>query len=208
MATRAPLYLDNLTPADVIENVAAILDTADASEWRAGVSWYRTARRIAGVIGRSAGYRGPAAYVVGAGVIAALSPSLDWDRNVAAARGVVATRDRSGDARFQSAANVAKAIRILDGESPLDVLGGSKVRAFYRCILDPSDTAPVCIDRHAAAVAYGRSLTDADMSRAVGGPRFELLADAYRAVGAARGLTPSAVQAITWVTWRNLKRGA
>jgi len=86
------------------------------------------------------------------------------------------------------------------------------VRAFFACILDPSDPWAVCIDRHAAAVAYGRTLSDREMKNAVavtkGADRYQALADAYRAVAAARGMLPMDVQAVTWVTWRRLKGGA
>lgn len=102
-------------------------------------------------------------------------------------------------------ANKAKALRILKGEEPLDVLSGAKVRAFFACIMGEGNE--VCVDRHAWAIAAGPeaaglSLTD---------KRYRETAEAYRsAAGALRlafpslasDLTPAGVQALTWVWWR------
>jgi hypothetical protein len=162
-----------------------------------------------------AGFRGRKAYVVGAGVVAALSPSCEWDVNLRCAMALVRSRglrSSDDDTRFQSRVNCGKGARILSGELPLDVLGGAKVRSFYVCILDPSDPTAVCVDRHAAAVAYGFTMSDKQMSRAVAVlasvDRYEAIAEAYRAVASARGLLPLEVQAVTWVAWRRLKDGS
>jgi hypothetical protein len=40
-----------------------------------------------------------------------------------------------------------KALLIRGGASPLDVLGGDKVRSFYKNILNPADNVTVTIDR-------------------------------------------------------------
>ena len=203
----------NITHEEGVANICAILDAATAAEWAEGVAWYRKARTVAGIVGRAAGYKGKRAYTVGAGVVAALSPSCAWDTNMAAA---LAVADNGGQrlgtdaSRFQNAANVAKAARIMGGAPVLDVLGGDKVRAFFACIADPSDSHAVCVDRHAAAVAFGRSLSEKEMREAVkvtkkGGSNYERIADMYRAAAAARGLSPMDVQAITWVAWRRLK---
>ena len=203
----------NITLEEGVANICAILDAATAQEWAEGVAWYRKARTVAGIAGRAAGYKGRKAYTVGAGMVAALSPACAWDKNVAAALAVAdngGQRLRADASRFQTVGNVAKASRIMGGESVLDVLGGDKVRAFYACIVDPSDGRAVCVDRHAASVAFGRSLSQKDMRGAVkvtkrGGSNYDRIADMYRAAAAARGLSPLDVQAITWVAWRRMK---
>ena len=208
-------FLSGMSDADAISNIAAVLDLATAQDYADGISWYRRARRTAGVIGRLLGYKGAKAYRQGAGIIAALSPSCEWDRNVSVAFAVVRNGGEwraDDDSKYQSRANIDKARAIMLGARPLDVLGGDKVRNFYACIIEPSNSYAVCIDRHAAAVAYGRTLSEREMSNAVAVlatvSRYEAIADAYRAVAAARGLLPMDVQAITWVTWRRLKDGA
>jgi len=199
------------THADLVANIAAILELATADDFQDGVTWYRRARRTGGVLGRLAGYRGRRAHVVGAGVLAALSPSCEWDNNVACAFSVLDNGGRvtGTPSALQSQLFVDRALAILAGVLPLDVLGGEKVRNFYACIIDPTNPTAVCVDRHAAAVAYGYTLTDKQMQNVVAvnksGSRYDAIADAYRAVAAARGLLPLEVQAITWVTWRRLK---
>ena len=92
---------------------------------------------------------------------------------------------------------------------------GSKVRAFYRAILDPADPDPVVIDRHAFDVAVGR--VTSDRVRRVLVDRswvYDAVADAYRAAAAELSArtgelwTPSELQAATWETWRARKRVA
>lgn len=139
------------------------------------------------------------------GVIAALSPMMPWPRNQILAREVYMGRREGGCLSV----NMAKAIRIMDGEAPLDVLSGEKVRAFYLNIMGIDDDSAVTVDRHAIMVALGRTLRSDELKFTKGFNR--QIADEYRA--AARiltkevgyPLTPAQVQATVWVYWRKNK---
>lgn len=159
-----------------------------------GSLWYPRASDLAEHIGKGDVHKG-------AGIIAALSPQTGWARNVELAK-----KARRGQFGGQTGDNVEKAKRISDGEHPEDVLGGHKVRNFYRNIVNPSDPTPVTIDRHAHDIAVNMKYSGAhDESNARGlsaSNRYNHFADAYRTaahrVGEPR---TNAVQASTWLRW-------
>lgn len=179
--------------------IVEVFQQATEDERRDGINWYREAHSIASKLD-------PANVERAAGIIAALSPMMPWDRNIHLAHRTYLDGSASG----ALGANVVKANRIFNGEAPLDVLSGDKVRNFFQCIAEPSSDA-VCIDRHAFDIAVGK-VTNND-SRAQLGRKgvYETFAKAY--VRAARTLSklygthisPSEVQAVTWVVWRRLK---
>jgi hypothetical protein len=93
-------------------------------------------------------------------------------------------------------ANVRKAERIRDGESPDAVLGGPKVRAFYRAIL--GDASAVVVDSWMLrACGHGRDTCTEKQYRAYA----RELAHCARLVGC----KPSEFQAIVWC---HIRKGA
>lgn len=96
--------------------------------------WYRESRRVARALARKHGV----SLATAAGVIAALSPRQQWSANVAGADDLLGGGTGCGFAK-----NRDKAERIANGERPLDVLSGPKVRAFYRAIMGDQDAAVV-----------------------------------------------------------------
>ena len=172
-------------------NILATLKRATASEIDHGASWYPMANAIASEC--------PAGTEAGAGIIAALSPMMPWERNVMLARRTFEAGTLDGGALTS---NVLKANRIMAGESPLDVLGGDKVRSFFTNIVDPMGDN-VTVDRHAHDIAMGRFYTDKE--RRIGKRVYREIADEYREVADMVGIPVPGTQAITWVTWRRVK---
>lgn len=163
----------------------------------AGLSWYDDANAFARTLDSTRWHRA-------AGVIAALSPMNGWENNKVKAGQLYAQHGMGeGCGLYQ---NVAKAQRIYHGEDALDVLGGSKVRAFYCTIVDPHnpEATPV-IDRHAFDIAVG-AVTD-DRARATLGRRgeYERYADAYREAAIIASIGAPQIQAVTWMQWRREK---
>lgn len=178
-----------------IENILTVLSEATAEEWAEGMGWYQAAHTFAVGLGR----RYNLSVEQAAGIIAALSPRLPWDRNMVYADRLCAT----GDAPVMHG-NKAKALRILYGAAPMDVLSGPKVCAFYVNILQPDCLHTVTVDRHACDVATGDKGDDASRQRILerkGG--YLAVVNAYRRAAALVNITPSQAQAITWVCWRN-----
>ena len=145
------------------------------------------------------------------GVVAALSPSCAWDRNMLLADELL----RTGDCSHMYGDAIRKARRIAAGEDPLDVLGGDKVRSFFHNILEWQTSEHVTVDRHAFDIAMGRETSDRERKvLETGGRRvadvcgehttgsYQLLADAYRSAARILGVRPHQVQAVTWCQWR------
>ena len=133
-----------------------------------------------------------------AGIVAALSPQLSWEKNKEQAIESIARlqNSRTLDGMMAYPANKAKAIRIFKGEAPLDVLGGMKVRSFYRNIM--LDTESVTIDRHACAIALHGLNTDKSGQVSVTDKLYRLLARAYADVAHNYGVAPFVIQSVTW----------
>lgn len=158
---------------------------ADTATRDAGRAWYRTARRTAKRLARAHG----CTLQTAAGVIAVLSPRLQWARNVTAAAEVLEGRSRVPGV-FR--ASLAKARRIAAGERPEDVLSGPKVRAFYAALLGDLDAAVVDV-----WIARAAGIEDAPTDR-----EYAQVAEALR-MGAREVGEPTAVfQATTWVAIR------
>lgn len=178
-----------------VSNVLAVYNLASANSIREGLSWYLDAHNFARILD-------PDNVESAAGVIAALSPRLNWDMNKGAAQKAYDRGDAMG---LGLGANCTKANRIMAGETPLDVLGGNKVRAFYATILDPTGDIDPVIDRHAFDIAVGE-LTD-DKARSILSRKgvYAEFAAVYREAALIAGIGASQMQAITWVEWRIMK---
>jgi hypothetical protein len=139
-----------------------------------------------------------------AGVIAALSPQTQWWQNLMLARQACElgemVQGHTGDAMRKVNAILADA-----NTQPLDVLGGLKVRSFYRNIVSGGfDVEYVTIDRHAFDIATGVRLNGSSLTP----KRYEETADKYRAAAPIlsaelRVMTPAQVQATAWVIHRD-----
>lgn len=182
-----------------VENVINEYLRASVNAIAEGMEWYNEAHEFARTIGGRHFHRA-------AGVIAALSPMNKWPNNKEKAAMFYANNgivEWDGTANgIGLSKNVRKAIAIYNGEDALDVLGGNKVRAFFLTILDPSaDNRPV-IDRHAFDIAIGRRTNDAAKRVLERKGEYERFADTYRHGARLIGCSPSQLQAITWVSWR------
>lgn len=186
-----PTTADAATMSTYVGNIISVYRRATPAQVAEGRRWYREAHQLAAAMSGDDPW-------AGAGVLAALSPQTPWTRNIELARQAFAT----GRARGHTGNALAKAERIMRGEHPLTVLPReSKTWHFCRAIGDPDDPDAVVIDRHAHDIAVGERYGARD--RGLSKPRrYALLARAYREAARLVGTSPSTVQAITWVVWR------
>lgn len=181
----------------------AAYNRANSYDISQGLTWYQTAHDT----GVSMAQRYNLSVSQCLGVIAALSPGNEWSRNIQDAETLISywhagTRGRKLPVvGTYGRRNRNKAIAILEGDNPLDVLGGPKVRAFYANMLNPSDPVPVTIDRHAKCCAYGLVSPE---NAIVKPSEYEYIARHFRKAARRVGLVPSTFQAVVWVTWRRL----
>jgi hypothetical protein len=170
-------------------NVAAAWFACSAEQRSAGRRWYREAHDIAKVLASGD-------VIIGAGVIAALSPQTSWTLNLELA----ARAFDDGYASGHVGDATRKADRIMSGEDPESVLPtGSKTLAFYQCIRDAGEGDAVVIDRHAHDVAVGQIYGGQDRGLDHRGRRPAIIAEAYRTVATMVCEPPCAVQAAVWV---------
>lgn len=174
-----------------VENILNMYELASPADVSEGRAWYAYARLVCEDIAQTWGHS--LEKVVYA--LAALSPRMKWERNVAALVKVLGGRYGG-----LMGASVEKALHILEGD--LDRLSGDKVTRFAANIL--GDTQQVCVDTWALRIWLGD----------LGAPARSIKPDEYLAIQAdyqeaARqvGLHPRDLQAITWVTARRLANG-
>jgi hypothetical protein len=181
-----------------VQNILSVWHSADPRQMAEGRSWYRTAHKIALLIGDSD-------VRIGAGVIAALSVQKTWDENLRLAR-LAAAKGRSTG---HVADCIVKANAILNGEDPEKVLPmRRKTGHFYRCIVNPADAEAVCVDRHAHDVMVGERYGERDRGLGAHG-RYELVAECYREAARRLHEIPQVAQAVTWTVWTDRdKEGA
>lgn len=158
-----------------------------------------------------------------AGVYAALSPMNGWEENVSNVLTVLRWVCQNNRADTVTPAlpqvntphpNRDKAIRIAQGEHPLSVLRGYKVRAFYCATSNPDDRAPIPVDRHLLTLACGVTPTKNGLSRmASDRTLWSKVEAAYRYVGDREKETHGGlslgnrVASIAWFVQRRALRG-
>lgn len=178
-----------------LHNIKRVFHQATADEIHHGLTWYQTAYEDA----REMMPENPG---VACGVIAALSPGMQWEFNLLAADALIKGESLIGyGVRWY--ANVRKAKRILKGEPVFGVLGGPKTRAFWACMMDRY-TSQVCIDSHAYSIWLGERVSSEEVPTLVRRNRYETIARCYRAAARDAGIKPHQMQAVTWCTWRRL----
>lgn len=194
------------TQGGVTARITREFRLATPEQVQRGIEWYQDAHRLAEKLAADHNF----SLEQTSAMIAALSPQLSWGMNVAAAHRAAAGVLKGG----VLSANIEKANRILAGEKISDVIGdsnsgsGHKVRSFYRCILTAGrDEREVCIDRHAFALAMG-TRDVATLTAKLYRDTQEAFRNATKILDRERPfdlrpvLTPSAVQAVCWITWR------
>ena len=179
-----------------------IIDTynnASESSIAEGKVWYSHANHIAWQVTKLLGSKD---IRVGAGIIASLSPQMDWGENVTEALRFVSV----GFSTKQTRANNMKAKRISEGDDPETVLGGLKVTAFYHAILEPFGDTPPVVDRHAIDIHKGELVSKRDRNRAMSNPRvISRIQTSYKLASKKLGVHWHVVQAVTWVQQRKNK---
>lgn len=198
-----------------MNNILKMLKQAKPEHITAGKVWYSQAYNYARYIADTCGGSSfaHASVLQAAGVIAALSPNNKWDRNILDAIGLtsafLAGNPLPKVCTFGR--NKEKALAILNADSDsIDticaILSGQKVKDFFLSILN---LGGVCVDGHAFAIWQGKR-TPASNVGTITPKQYKAIREDYIAASkfslwiTGQHLTPSEVQAVTWVTYRNL----
>lgn len=191
-------------------SILAVYFQGQTNEIIKGEKWYSDAldfcRTIAG------NYDLPLSSV--AGIVAALSPNNKWERNLADAENLISAYVSGGLDHASSVkvstynGNKIKALSILSGGEPLNILGGLKVRAFYGCIMGENS---VCIDGHAYAIWRGEHILTTKTPKISTKLYSAITADYIKATDTINAITgnhylPCQIQAITWIVWHRITK--
>ena len=180
-----------------------------------GKMFYPNANATAIDIGHKLGFSGDEGLNIGAGILAALSPQTEWFTNITMAFEFIETRY----VKKQTKANNNKALKILDGMEPMDVLGETayKVKAFYKAIQDPYGNNLIeqvqgfpdnkinlaVIDKHAGGVYLGWPLIEKEAKQLSNWRTIRRISNGYFKVAEGLNLHVNEVQAVTWHSFRN-----
>lgn len=190
---RTAVRSDDWDPATLVARMVANLDRrraqADEKTVRLGEYWYAEGRDMALEVGDGD-------EVLGAAVIAILSPRRAWRDNVA-----LAYAWSRGETVRTMGDQVRKLERVRNGEDLDGIVGGPKVRSFWRNLA--GDASAVTVDIWALRAALASDdVTDDDYGKLASAGRYDLVAQAYRIVAARYGEAPSTTQAIVWIVTR------
>lgn len=193
-----------------ITNITRVFEQADAFELNAGREYYQKTHDL--IYTRAV--RFSFAPEVCFGVFAAMSPNNDEAGNYRDMDSLLTVVGRQGQYESFNVStwgpNKLKAWRIARyGESPLSVLGGAKVRSFYRNMRDPADKRVVTIDGHCYNIWHGKRVP---LRRKPGTPApeekasYQEVANGFRAVAKQAGVLPCQLQATVWMTWKRIHK--
>jgi len=168
-----------------VDRIMAHYRRATEEDILAGKAWYAEASSFADELSA----QGDITREQAAAVIAHLSPRMPWERNKLEARSLVLT----GQAKALGAC-IARANAAMISDEPLATFGGPKTRAFAANIA--GDESAVTVDVWASRVA---GVDEKELGR-VG--VYEAVAHCYRLAAKRVGISPTAMQAITWVVLR------
>lgn len=187
-------------------NILKVYQKANAEQIRAGLSWYSDAHKEAGrlsEIPQAMAFNN--SLVSAAGIISAVSPGLQWEKNIEAAERIIRGESLDGIGQRYKA-HRDKAERIRDGSNPEKEFAGRdrpKTRAFWKLLCNPADPFMVCVDGHGYAIWSGVRVT-LDKTPHVRDRLYQHIAGDYIVVAKMIGILPCQLQAITWVTWRHI----
>lgn len=177
-----------------VENVLSVYSQATVENVAEGMEWYNRANEFA--ITLDSDVKRACA------VIAVLSPNASWKANKTLA--LKAYSNRSGEG-MGLPDKISKINRLFAGENPDTVVSGPKVTRFYSSILSPDDANAIpTIDRHAFDIAVGMRTDDKSRGSLSRKGMYMAFADVYRAAATIIGIGSPQVQAITWVTWKEI----
>jgi hypothetical protein len=189
-----------------VENIIEVYNECTLTEHVDGIAWYSVAKGQAQTIADK--HELPLRIVVG--VIAALSPTNKWERNLNDADNMCEVFVSGGYVEDVTVCTYKamrdKAWSILERmpNYAIDVepiLKGPKITDFFWCILGEAD---VCvIDGHAWCIANGDRRSMQEVPN-IGKKLRQDLQNAYATAAEACGLTAYQMQAITWVTWKRI----
>lgn len=180
-------------------NIINVLNMSTEEHLNDGLNWYADARQECKRISQETGIP----FISVCSIMAALSPMSPWERNKLDCEALCMGNEEHRFTTF--GANVRKATRLLvltDYDDIITELNGQKITAFFDNIYNP-DSDSITIDSHMVSIASGRRLSKAERPN-VTKTLYLTIEDGVRHIADKFKLRPYELQAILWVTWREL----
>lgn len=191
--------------ANYVRNINKVFAQVQEYELHHGLTWYETAKAECQTMADT--YELPLHIVVG--VVAALSPTNRWERNLVDADNMLDTYVSGGYVEETAPCTYKKmrdkAWHILQDnphtiEDTAFILKGPKITDFFLCIMGQD----VCvIDGHAWCIANADRRTMQEVP-SIGKKLRQELQGAYSRAGKKHGMTAYQMQASTWVAWKRM----
>ena len=145
------------------------------------------------------------------GVVSALSPMQEWNKNKEIAIQLIMTGDCGYMERGKQKARDILSIPKMSGIQPVfafdneikSILNGEKTKTFYENMVYPTRSGGVTVDRHAISIAIGHIADDKEQS--ISGAVYTFIENCYIMTAETLGLAPLHLQSITWQTWKRIK---
>lgn len=158
---------------------------------KSGIDWYRQGHTWA----LSVADKYSLSLVTVCGVMSALSPATNWEQNKRDTVNLIARKRGYKCGTYGN--NVSKAREILKHGIPLfNVKTGAKTYNFFHNLLEPDNSAFICVDRHAYTIATGEPYTGLHFAK------YRKVADMYVKAAKKIGILPNELQAVLWVDYR------
>jgi hypothetical protein len=170
-----------------------LLATTSKHEWKTGLSWYLEAHQEAVSLSQQFGLDLEQAV----GIIAVLSPMVEWNLNLKIAREFIRSKGKKRTAGFM--ANYRKAYEILKRKD-YSAIRGPKVTAFYETILNPRANHPPVVDTHMIAGFYEGVSYRTDLTIVHGNEfRLQPIRTAIVELAHEYGIRVQEMQAVLWL---------
>jgi hypothetical protein len=176
----------------MVANILASYGRTEGTWMRpAGETWYPAAREWTKEILRLTGSDMDLDRATS--IVAQLSENTSWPMNMQRF-----IQYASGQKVGATGSNLGRVKAIAEADDPLSAVRGPKINNFVRSILGRFHDA-VAVDRWAARIALGTG--DKELAQKILGRAgaYESMADAYRTAAGQVGISPSELQAVTWV---------
>lgn len=179
----------------MVDNLIRLHGEATAADGEAGAMWYPNAHKI--VCEWANTFSLPIATV--AAVVAAISPQVEWSRNLIIADDILSERPPSiGGALHLNLRKAERIRRERITDTRVCFASGPKVHNFSLNLA--GNFSVVTVDAHAAQAA----LDDPTFSAGLKPTTYTLIAECYQTAARTLGCEPATLQAILWLTWKRL----
>jgi hypothetical protein len=186
-----------------VDNLRHTLEKATPHDTQLGLESFFKYNRIVALVGARTGF----SVRVAAAVFSALSPNNDYWGNLRDAHALLAAaRDGLGIDAFTVSTygnNKRKAWQIAHGAEPLELIVAKKTRSFFLNVADPTDPEPVTIDGHMVNIWKCKRENLVGL-RWDDKKHYDVIAEDVRVLARERGVIPSQMQGILWLTWRRI----